>query len=52
MKPFELPKDLKFNTELIKDPKTFFKETECESWLSLTGELFAQMENGMCLFDK
>ncbi len=45
MKNFELPKDLFYNTEAINDPATFFKESSGQSWLCLTGEEFAQMEN-------
>jgi len=47
MKKFELPNDLIYNTGLITDPGTYFKESTCESWLCLTGEEFAKMENGM-----
>lgn len=47
MKKFELPKDLFYNTEVIKDPTTFFKESSSLSWLCLTGEAFAKMENGI-----
>ena len=47
MKKFELPKDLSYNTGPIKDPGTYFKESACVSWLCLTGEEFAGMENGI-----
>ncbi len=47
MKTFELPKDLKYNTGSIKDPVSYFKDSSCKSWLCLTGEEFAKMENGM-----
>ncbi len=47
MKKFELPFDLKFNTGFILDPETYFKESNCESWLCLIGEEFAKMENGL-----
>jgi hypothetical protein len=47
MKAFELPKDLRYNTDSIKDPTSYFKESSCTSWLCLTGEEFAEMENGM-----
>lgn len=47
MKKFELPKDIFYNTEAIKDPATFFKEKSSLSWLCLTGEEFAKMENGI-----
>jgi hypothetical protein len=47
MKKFELPKDLSYNNGLIKDPGNYLKERECKSWLCLTGEEFAKMDNGM-----
>lgn len=47
MKKFELPKDLFYNTGAIKDPATFFEESSGQSWLCLTGEEFAKMENGI-----
>jgi len=47
MNKFELPKDLVYNNESIKHPATFFKESHCKSWLCLTGEEFAKMENGI-----
>ena len=47
MKKFKLPKDLSYNAGFIKDPGTYLKERGCVSWLSLVGEEFAKMENGM-----
>ena len=47
MNSFKLPKNLQFNQGLIPDPETYFKESGCASWLSLTGDEFAAMENGM-----
>lgn len=44
---FNLPDDLHFNLGLITDPSAYFKQSGCVSWLSLTGEEFAAMENGM-----
>ena len=47
MKNFQLLKGLHFNWGLIQDPATYFKDTECASWLYLVGEEFAKMEGGM-----
>lgn len=47
MADFELPDDLKFNTEPIADPEAFAREREAVSWLYLCGEEFAAMEGGM-----
>lgn len=47
IKKFELPEDLRYNEGAITDPTTYFKQSGCASWLCLTGEEFAQMENGM-----
>jgi protein tyrosine phosphatase (PTP) superfamily phosphohydrolase (DUF442 family) len=47
MEKFELPQDLSYNKGFIKDPVTYFKESGCTSWLSLVGEEFSKMENGM-----
>jgi len=47
MKKFELPKDLSYNEGFIKDPVSYIKERNCVSWLSLVGEEFANMENGI-----
>lgn len=47
MKKFKLPKDLIYNTEAIKDPTAFFNQSISKSWLCLTGDEFARMENGM-----
>jgi len=47
MENFKLPEDLKYNNGFIKDPNTYFKETECKSWLYLVGEEFSTMDNGM-----
>jgi hypothetical protein len=47
MKKFELPKDLRYNQGFIKDPSSYLKESACNSWLSLVGEEFAKMENGI-----
>ena len=46
-KKFELSEDLRFNEGLITDPSAYFQQSGCESWLCLTGEEFAKMENGM-----
>jgi hypothetical protein len=45
--PFELPKDLSFNTQKIADPNAFARERNAASWLYLNGEEFASMEGGM-----
>ena len=47
MKKFELPGNLSYNNGLIKDPVTYLKESGCVSWLSLVGDEFAKMENGI-----
>jgi hypothetical protein len=47
MKNFQLLNGLHFNRGLIQDPATYFKNTECSSWLYLVGEEFAKMEGGM-----
>jgi hypothetical protein len=47
MKNFQLLNGLHFNRGLIQDPATYFKNTECTSWLFLVGEEFAKMEGGM-----
>lgn len=47
IKKFELPEDLIFYVGPITDPTTYFKQSGCESWLCLTGEEFAKMENGI-----
>lgn len=44
---FELPEDLRYNEGPISDPTAYFKQSGCESWLCLTGEEFAKMENGI-----
>ncbi|HEX5001703.1 MAG TPA: hypothetical protein VFW78_04345 [Bacteroidia bacterium] len=46
-KKFEFPQDLHYNEGPITDPTTYFKQSGCESWLCLTGEEFAKMENGL-----
>jgi hypothetical protein len=45
--PFELPRDLVFNTRKLADPAGFARENEAASWLYLNGEEFASMEGGM-----
>jgi hypothetical protein len=47
MKNFQLLNGLHFNRGLIQDPATYFKNTECASWLFLVGEEFSKMEGGM-----
>ena len=47
MKNFHLLNGLHFNRGLIQDPVTYFKNTECASWLYLVGEEFSKMEGGM-----
>jgi hypothetical protein len=47
MTDFELPANLKFNTERIADPETFARDAGAASWLFLCGEEFAAMEGGM-----
>ncbi len=47
MKNFQLLNGLHFNRGLIQDPATYFKNTECASWLYLVGEEFSKMEGGM-----
>lgn len=47
MADFELPDDLRFNTEPIADPEAFARENGAASWLYLCGEEFAAMEGGM-----
>ena len=47
MRKFKLPNDLSYNTGLILNPNLYFSESACESWLCLTGEEFANMENGL-----
>jgi len=45
--PFELPRDLFFNTQKIADPDGFARDGSAASWLYLNGEEFASMEGGM-----
>lgn len=47
MAGFQLPADLKFNTEPIADPEGFTREASAASWLFLCGEEFAAMDGGM-----
>lgn len=47
MTDFELPANLKFNTERIADPEAFARGAGAASWLFLCGEEFAAMEGGM-----
>lgn len=47
MQEFQLPADLRFNRGAIADPVAYFRERECNAWLFLVGEEFAQMPNGM-----
>lgn len=47
MTDFELPDDLKFNTEPIADPEGFARDAGAAAWLYLCGEEFAAMEGGM-----
>jgi hypothetical protein len=47
MKKFRLLDGLHFNRGLIQDPSAYFKNAECNSWLALTGEEFAEMEGGI-----
>jgi hypothetical protein len=44
---FQLPPDLKFNRALVDDPRAFFTQSGCASWLYLLGEEFASMPGGM-----
>ncbi len=46
-KGFELPENLQYNEGPIHDPVTYFNQRGCASWLCLTGDEFAQMENGI-----
>ena len=46
-KNFELPEDLRYNEGPIADPNAYFDQSGCESWLCLTGDEFAKMENGI-----
>src|SRR5687767_3667847 len=41
--PFELPKDLSFNTQKVADPIELARERNAASWLLLTGVEFASM---------
>jgi protein tyrosine phosphatase (PTP) superfamily phosphohydrolase (DUF442 family) len=45
--PFELSKNLSFNTQKIADPSGFARERNAASWLYLNGEEFNSMEGGM-----
>lgn len=47
MSDFQLPADLKFNRALIDDPRAYFEETGCASWLFIVGGEFASMPGGM-----
>lgn len=47
MNKFELPEVLRYNEGPITDPKAYFEQSGCKSWLCLTGEEFANMENGI-----
>jgi hypothetical protein len=47
MPPFDLPADLRFNTEKIADPSAFAQQHHAASWLYLNGAEFASMDGGM-----
>jgi len=47
MEKFTFPGDLRYNNGFIKNPDSYFKDSGCKSWLSLVGEEFAQMEDGI-----
>ena len=47
MSPFDLPKDLVFNTAKVADPKAFAEQHHAGGWLYLNGEEFNSMEGGM-----
>ena len=47
MNDFKLPTDLKYNQGFIQNPETFLQESGCVSWLSLVGEEFAKMAEGI-----
>src|SRR5579871_4070256 len=47
MSRFELPRDLRFNTEKVADPSAFARERRAAAWLYLNGEEFASMEGGI-----
>jgi hypothetical protein len=47
MSGFQLPGDLRFNRALIEDPRAFFGESGCASWLFIVGDEFAAMPGGM-----
>ncbi|MEO7429876.1 MAG: hypothetical protein ABIY48_10910 [Acidimicrobiales bacterium] len=46
MVDFLPPEDLLFNRGPVGDPATYAAEVGCESWLCLTGPLFAAMDGG------
>jgi hypothetical protein len=47
MKNFKLIEDLNYNKGLIHNPKSYFEEAGCVSWLFLVGEEFSKMEGGI-----
>jgi len=47
MAEFQVPADLRFNTEPIADPEAFARAFDAASWLFLCGEEFAALEGGM-----
>jgi hypothetical protein len=47
MNNFKLLDGLRFNRGLIKNPATYLKDVECNSWLYLVGEEFEKMDGGM-----
>lgn len=51
MVDFSPPADLRFNEGPVHDPAAYAAEVGCESWLCLTGPLFASMEGGMSYDD-
>lgn len=51
MVDFSPPPDLLFNTGPVHDPATYATDVGCESWLCLTGPLFAAMDGGMSYDD-
>ncbi len=47
MNNFKLLDGLRYNRGLIKNPVTYLKDVECNSWLYLVGEEFEKMDGGM-----
>ncbi len=51
MAAFDLPAELIYNRGKVLDPKAYASEVGCASWLCLTGEEFAALEDGLSFAD-